>query len=111
MADHDPTPRPRAKSHAILALDLAVPLALAMGITAMLMMLIACAPAPQPPAKASIPVKRAPVLTADAREWCKSFGYQIGSTSFDSCTARWSRAEKFATQKLREQGDEDEQRR
>jgi hypothetical protein len=97
MADCNLIPKPRAKSGA-LALDLAI----ATGATAILLSLFACAPAPQPPAKTSVHVKRsAPILTADAKEWCETFGYRENSHAFNDCIARWARAERFATQQLR----------
>jgi hypothetical protein len=87
--------------------ELAAPFALATGIVAILLSLWACTAPPPRPAAArahySTHIKKpaaAPVL-ADARDWCLGFNYRENSAAFDSCVARWARAERFEQQRLR----------
>jgi hypothetical protein len=88
--------------------DLAAPLALATGVVAIVLALWGCSAPPPGPAAAkahySTHIKKpsaAPVL-ADARSWCRDgFNYRENSAAFDSCVARWARAERFEQQRLR----------
>jgi hypothetical protein len=85
-------------------LEIGVSVGLAAAIaTIFIAALSGCAPAVPPrPAKSSVHVRTpAPILTADAKEWCDSFGYRQGSHAYHSCLARWAKAEKFETQRLR----------